>query len=369
MTSKRASRAGRTARFCVAFVAAAGILWALWAGSEVRGQASTPQRRPVTRKTEVPPKAPPKGSKTASQGKELTPDSVALETADGVRLSATYYRSRTGAKAAPVLLLHRRDGTQRDWKAFAEQLQALNYAVMTLDFRGYGESRRVNPVVYSKREGAGRRPVTELNPQTFRRQDYLAMLEDVETAKRFLVQRHNGVVRAADSGARGAGGRDVDYQQVAELNISKLTVIGAELGATIGAIWAARDWSWPDLPFGGQQGRDVIALVLISPSWNMPGVGLSLQGPIADLRTKVPIMVLVGGKSKDPGGIKDATRVFDLANAQASEYRPVLREYPTELLGTKMLGLDLGVETDIVEFLRVSVQQKSVPWEKRETPQ
>jgi len=65
--------------------------------------------------------------------------------------------------------------------------------------------------------------------------------------------------------------------------------------------------------------------------------------------------------------VRDAKRMVDVANAQASDVRALLKnEYPTDLKGTKLLGFDLGVEADILEFLRTNVQRKSVPWEKRE---
>ena len=373
MSEQSKSRVGRAGQVVAAVITSVVVLSALWAASEVRGQASpsTSRRRPATvTKDEAPGKVPAKDSKApagrAKNSKLPEPQPVSFDTQDGVRLSATYYRSVLGAGAAPVLLLHMRDGSQREWKPLAEQLQAGGYAVLTLDFRGHGDSRTVDPQVYRRLDPVTRKPLKTLNPQTFRREDFLAMLEDVEAAKRFLIQRHNGTNSGGESAARSAGrAADASSPESAELNIAKLTVVGAELGATIATLWAARDWSWPDLPFRGRQGRDVMALVLISPAWNLPGVGLNPSKALAALRTHVPMMVVVGGK--DVEGVRDAKRMVDVANAQASDVRALLKnEYPTDLKGTKLLGFDLGVEADILEFVRTNVQRKSVPWEKRE---
>ncbi len=67
---------------------------------------------------------------------------VQLTTADGVALAALYYPPP--AQAAPgVLLLHQRGGRQENWASLAQLLQKNGYAVMTVDFRGHGQSKGV----------------------------------------------------------------------------------------------------------------------------------------------------------------------------------------------------------------------------------
>ncbi len=62
-----------------------------------------------------------------------------MVTADGVHLAATYYRP-AATNAPGVVLLHMLGRNRGDWDSFARQLQELGYAVLTIDFRGHGES-------------------------------------------------------------------------------------------------------------------------------------------------------------------------------------------------------------------------------------
>jgi non-lysosomal glucosylceramidase len=69
-------------------------------------------------------------------------EAVQLTTADGVALAGLYYAP--SVEAAPgVLLLHQRGGRKENWASFAQLLQKNGYAVMTVDFRGHGQSKGV----------------------------------------------------------------------------------------------------------------------------------------------------------------------------------------------------------------------------------
>jgi len=63
---------------------------------------------------------------------------VDLTAADGVKLTASYFSS---AKPGPgVLLLHQCNRQRKIWDGLAEQLAAAGINVLTLDYRGYGDS-------------------------------------------------------------------------------------------------------------------------------------------------------------------------------------------------------------------------------------
>ena len=84
-----------------------------------------------------------------------------LTTSDGVRLVATYYPSKLGKKATPVLMLHDwkesrtvfdplaqklSGGSQPSEEGEAPALEFESFAVVTLDLRGHGDSvRQVAP--------------------------------------------------------------------------------------------------------------------------------------------------------------------------------------------------------------------------------
>lgn len=65
-----------------------------------------------------------------------------LSAADGVALSALYFAPKK-ANAPAVLLLHQRAGRKENWNSFAQLLQENGYAVLTVDFRGHGQSKGV----------------------------------------------------------------------------------------------------------------------------------------------------------------------------------------------------------------------------------
>src|SRR5258708_6038950 len=80
---------------------------------------------------------------------------VTFRTVDGVDLGGTFYKPPPNSKKeACVLLLH--DFTKKnggdshvdDMDKLAEGLQAEGYAVLSMDFRGHGESKNVAPDVF-----------------------------------------------------------------------------------------------------------------------------------------------------------------------------------------------------------------------------
>jgi dienelactone hydrolase len=63
---------------------------------------------------------------------------VDLTAADGVKLKATYFAA--AAEGPGVLLLHQCNRQRKVWDDLAHQLSAAGIHVLTLDYRGYGES-------------------------------------------------------------------------------------------------------------------------------------------------------------------------------------------------------------------------------------
>ncbi|HVB38762.1 MAG TPA: alpha/beta fold hydrolase [Vicinamibacterales bacterium] len=63
---------------------------------------------------------------------------VDIKAPDGVNLRATYYSS--GRKAPGILLLHQCNMDRHAWDQLAADLAAEGFNVLTMDYRGYGES-------------------------------------------------------------------------------------------------------------------------------------------------------------------------------------------------------------------------------------
>src|SRR6516162_1409162 len=69
---------------------------------------------------------------------ETTQHTIDLTAADGTMLKATYFGA--GKKGPGVLLLHQCNRQRKVWDGLAQQLAAAGINVLTLDYRGFGES-------------------------------------------------------------------------------------------------------------------------------------------------------------------------------------------------------------------------------------
>ena len=75
---------------------------------------------------------------TTAAAEDVRPTHVTIKAPDGVDLKATYYPA---AKPGPALmLLHMCNSDRTAWTKFATAASARGYHVLTLDFRGFGES-------------------------------------------------------------------------------------------------------------------------------------------------------------------------------------------------------------------------------------
>jgi dienelactone hydrolase len=102
---------------------------------------------------------------------------VDLTAADGTKLKATYYAAKPGPG---VLLLHQCNRQRKIWDGLAQQLAAAGINVLTLDYRGFGES--------------GGEPFDKLPQQQEAQVQAEKWPGDIDTAFQFL-QSQPGVTR------------------------------------------------------------------------------------------------------------------------------------------------------------------------------
>lgn len=268
-----------------------------------------------------------------------------LCTSDGVYLRATFYPSgkekEDRKEAVPVVLLHMWKGDRKEFTKLAQFLQSKGHAVLVPDLRGHGESRR-QVVGNSERT----LDASHFGPDEFRR-----MVDcDLETLKGYLLRKNND----------------------GELNIEKLCLVGAEMGAAVALDWARLDWHWPLLP-GHKQGQDVKALVLLSPPWGFHG--LTAKPALSDPAVLTNLSILLVAGHGDARGMADADRMHKLllryhpkpSDAERAEKQDLSFERPdTALQGTKMFGVSgLKLEGTIANFIEVRLVRKSFPWQDR----
>ncbi|GIW85911.1 MAG: hypothetical protein KatS3mg108_0235 [Isosphaeraceae bacterium] len=244
---------------------------------------------------------------------------------DGIPLQAAYFPARSPFRAPITLLLHQ-TGPGHSGKDFEEPLDELNglsfarylqengYAVLTLDLRGHGGSA-----------GPRRNP-----PQAA---DWAAYLADLQTAYRFLVDRHN----------RG------------ELNLAKLSIVGLGDAANLALAYAAS----PEAAVSGP-GRlsDIAALVLLSPLPEIPGYPLARIVP--DLAPRIPMLVLCGDQdAASVAAVRASQAVFERHRQSRVVY------HDTTLHAARLLGFYPKVPASILRFLNDTVASQPADWEPR----
>jgi len=284
----------------------------------------------------------------SAQGDRRSPKNSILTTKDGVRIGITYYASDQGQNAVPVVLMHDYKESRVVFNGLAIALQnppgpdSPSLAVVTLDFRGHGESTTAL--------GPGGR-IRKIDAAKLRTAGYLAMAQfDMEAVRKFLVDKN-------DAG---------------ELNLNKLCLVGVGMGANVAVYWAAKDWSVPPLAVG-KQGQDVKGLVLISPRWNYRGLKMVDPMKHPAIRAEISTMIAFGaegGKAKH-----DAKNIYKILERYHPEPpRDQMEEkkdlffigLPTSLQGTKLLTTpQFRMLPRLVGFIDARIVRKEYEWSRR----
>ncbi len=288
------------------------------------------------------------------------PESFSLTTKDGVQIGITYYASNAGSQAVPVVLLHDFNETRAVFDPLAQLLQnpppalredmppgsaLLPRAVVTVDLRGHGQSKTA-----FDDDGL---PV-ELDANRFQLEDYQDMvLYDLEAVRAFLVERN-------DAG---------------ELNLNKLCLVGAGMGANVALAYAAHDWAVPNLA-ARKQGQDVKALVLLSPTRVFHGLSATDALKFPPIQQQLAIYLAYG--TGDPKIAKDCetmAKVWAKSHPEPPRQRiDELKDYyvfapQTERQGTELLTTaDFGLGPRIAEFIELRLGLRDYPHVVRKRP-
>lgn len=337
-------------RFTRRAALAAGTLAAcdLAAGS-LFGQAKVPPgKAPVVPPAKPDPKAKPKTTKTRPKADEEgppPPESITRATKDGVRLHFTYYGGTLGKKAVPVIMLHGWGGQGSDYEALALRLQAAGHAAVTVDLRGFGRSKTVQTPSGD---------VKDLDPDSFRAAAIQSMTADVETVRKFLLEKNNE----------------------GQLNIEALCVIGADFSTIVALNWARYNWEQPVLP-AYKLGQDVKALVLLSPVAAFKGA--TNREALTNQVVKSRLSTLIVAGEEDPKPFAEAKRLH--TSLKAFHVKPTSENqkdkldlffvHPaTSLQGTQLLGDGLKVPEQILGFINLRLVSKldDFTWQDRQNP-
>jgi len=271
-----------------------------------------------------------------------------LTTKDGVKLVVTYFPSNLGKDAVPIVMLHDDMESRAVFNTLARELQnpegeeLQSHAVLTVDLRGHGES-----TTQEGRNGKTR----QLEADRLKPNDYRNMvLYDMEAVRRFLRMKN-------DAG---------------ELNLNKLCLLGAGMGANVATAYAAYDWSVPELA-RVKQGQDVKALILASPRRSFGGLSIMKALKHKAVRERLSVLLVYG--DQDSAATKDTKNVHKLLSNYHKLPPPDQRRekqdlfiisLPTSLKGTRLLtDPDFSMLPKLDAFLDSRLSQQEFEWLKR----
>lgn len=296
------------------------------------------------------------------------PERVKFDTADSVELHGTFYPGNRGNKSPCALLIHPigENSRKEGWDDLAKGLQEKGFVVLSFDLRGHGDSTSVGPSFWfdpnniTLKSAKSSKAKDKVNYKDFTsQQHYLMMVNDVAAAKRFLDRKND----------------------TSECNSSNLVVVGADSGATLGAMWV--NWSWRtrrtipgvlgEVPTQKMEGQDVICAIWlsISPKLNTYAVPVSEWVRTPPIRDKVPMLFLCGEKDAKAAAFSKQLNdsltkgMSDKKLKEVSMYKPIkdAKLGGRELLADKSLP---AVSHSVEYAFKVVDERGGNAWSKRE---
>jgi hypothetical protein len=295
-------------------------------------------------------------------------EEVRFETGDGMELQGSYYASEKAKKAPCVILLHKIGGSRKEegWDTLATELQKKGYAVFAFDFRGHGTSTHIKDVKrfwtnpynaqYVKGNNNPAKPKETFSYKDITNAAYYPMLaNDIAAAKLYL---------------------DINRNDPGACNASSTILIGAEDGATLGALWMMSDWLLHRVTpsFGGPpkverepEGKDVIFGVWLSMTSSIRGNSMPTHEWIRQLgkTNKVPMAFVYG--AKDSRGESFAKRAANEIKDKNNKFSGEIVIKDTNLAGVKLLNSNLDTQTEILKKLDEFMEEKPGPdWDRKD---
>lgn len=312
--------------------------------------------RPLLAADEPKANPPAKASAKGDEDEIAAPEDVLLTTEDGLSLAMTYLAGRKGKDSIPVIVLHGRKGSRKDFikeHGLALYLQEkLGCAVVVPDLRGHGES--------TTSKGGKKNEIPK--PEKLQPRHIGAMVtQDLRAVKDFLWKKNNAE----------------------ELNIDKLCLVGVEMGASLTLDYALMDsagYEQNTPQFGPLKlGRFVKAIVMISPEFAVPGLNTRRAMTSPEVSGGIAMMILVGkGNSKFLADAERFHSFFTKSHPSAATDDKESRTLwygalDTSLEGAKLLDeTSLNVQKYVGQFLYYRMIKnpdvKKLVWKMRKVP-
>jgi dienelactone hydrolase len=321
--------------------------------------------------------APLGGTVAFGQEKPMSPK---ITTVDGVKLNATFYPS--AKKNSPVVIMVHPIGEGKsskspEWKSMAEYLQSKDYAVITFDLRGHGDSTTVDPDIFW---GTLAKKGDVLTPaQQWTRKNVKQSKEnDVLEVKDFI---KNPMYLPALCNDIAAVRAYLDRQNdMGDCNTGNIFVLGADNGATLAALWINSEWSrfkatpnpmFPKMPMIDKraEGNDITGAVFLTIQNNLdPKRTMKVSGLLKNAcRDHGMGAVFIYG-SEDAKAESFAKDLEKSLKAPKSKKHDFITAFPrtTNLGGVKLLQNGLKTEKEITDWFDSLVADRGVEWAQRE---
>ncbi len=204
-------------------------------------------------------------SMTRPRGRQ---EKVHFRTVDHLELAGTLYHGWKGKDGMTVLMLHDfgNNRSSPGWKRLAEALQAEGHTVLTFDFRGHGESKKVSGKFwaysvnkYLPAHEPGLPPQAQpkiLEAETFPSEYMPWLVEDIAAARTYLDLRHD--------------------EPDGPVNTFNLAVVGAGGASALGSLWLATE----GLRYNGSDEGSKILLKLPEKLSVLQAVWIGMADPL-----------------------------------------------------------------------------------------
>ncbi len=317
-------------------------------------------------------------SRPLSAADSIQSKRINFKTCDEVELSGTFYRSAPAAgkkeKDTVVLLLHdfrhnKGGSSQEDgWPQLAGQLQKEGYAVLSFDFRGFGNSKSVSPNFWKFAHNSSPRAIkgaTKKNPPP--------TIDEKDFYPSYFINLVNDIAAAR--------AKLNELNDANEVNASNIVLIGAGQGATLGALWLASELrrqkdSQSDRLFPGMspqfsrldepEGKDVAAAVWLTiyPTLEERRLGQPLINALVEegKKANIPTLFLYAENDAKAKDFLNKNNALKTLLAENSKKKGGVKEKAIpkagELAGSKLLSSRLKTADYILDYLNEVVNMR-----------
>lgn len=324
------------------------------------------------------------GSPVALAQPKIDTKAVTFNSADGVELQGTLYKSAKGPGSPCVILLHSlfADPNKGDWDGLALMLAEKGFTVLRFDFRGHGKSFVIDAKKFwSNQVNARYMPALANKTPLPVRIDF----KDFDKKPAYIPQLSNDIMAArVFLDQENDGGT---------ANTSTVYLIGATDAATLGMLYMSAEWKRPSvipqaraintipaapIELQGIQsdpaGADIAGAIWLSGSVHSSLSAQTMKGLVVsapDMREKNPMWFLYGDKDNSASTGLNMQKFFvnDVLVArpatgsrlQPIKFTEIVPIKDSKNVGVALLGNKLGTEEKIVEFLEKIEKDRKAP--------